>query len=219
MQKERFLESEGNAWLSRNQKALDETPLEKDPLLLQIIDLPLVKGSNVLEIGCGEGRRLAWMQENLGYYCSGIEPSSRAVELANQKGVRAIQGTADCLPFPDGEFDLVIFGFCLYLCDRSDLFKIAAEADRVLKDPGWIIIKDFYTPTPRKRIYHHLPGLFSYKMDYRQLFTWHPNYNCLTHQVRHHADKIYTDDPHEWVALSVIRKNSRDAIDLGSNGN
>ena len=43
-------------------------------------------------------------------------------------------------------------------------------------------------------------------MDYRTLFSWHPSYTCLTHQVRHHVDQTYTDDSQEWVALSVYEK-------------
>ncbi len=100
-----------------------------------------------------------------------------------------------------------MFGFCLYLCDREDLFRIACEADRVLKNPGWLLIQDFYSPAPVKREYHHRSGLFTHKMDYRTLFTWNPSYVNLVHKVRHHSEGSYTDDPKEWVATSVLRKN------------
>jgi ubiquinone/menaquinone biosynthesis C-methylase UbiE len=208
-QKQIFLDSEGNSWLSRNQKVVDSRPLPQgDPLLIELSNFNLPKGTKVLEIGCGHGRRLTWMRENLGFLCSGIEPSGEAVELAKSNGINAYQGTADELPFSDSTFDLLIFGFCLYLCDRNDLFRIAQEADRVLKDPGWLIIHDFYSPTPCRRPYTHYPGLFSHKMDYRTLFTWHPSYTCLNHQVRHHENNLYTDNPQEWVAISTIRKKA-----------
>ena len=42
-------------------------------------------------------------------------------------------GTAEKLKFEDDKFDLIIFGFCLYLCDREDLIKIVDETNRVLK--------------------------------------------------------------------------------------
>jgi len=74
-----------------------------------------------------------------------LEPSNEAVYQAISLGLDARVGTADVIPFQDKSFDIVIFGFCLYLCDRDDLFKIAAEADRVLKTPGWLLIKDFYS--------------------------------------------------------------------------
>lgn len=160
----------------------------------------------MLEIGCGDGTCLAWLKNNLNADCYGIEPSAQAVAEACAKGVNAKQGTADELPFDNQSFDIVIFGFCLYLCDREDLFRIASEADRVLCAPGWLMILDFYSPVPRARIYHHRPGVQSYKMDYQSMFAWHPDYQCMTQKVRHHGEQSYTDNPDEWVALSVLRK-------------
>jgi ubiquinone/menaquinone biosynthesis C-methylase UbiE len=139
--------------------------------------------------------------------CYGIDPSERAVEHAVRRGVVAERGTAERLPFDDAQFDIVIFGFCLYLCDREDLFRIAYEADRVLRNPGWLVILDFYSPTPFRRDYHHRSGVFSYKMDYQTLFAWHPGYTSYSHKVHHHAQGGYTDDPTEWAATSVLRKN------------
>ena len=210
MQKKIFLESEGDAWLQRNSEmmALRKLP-ESDPLLMELLDLPTleVKPVKVLEIGCGDGTRLNWLRENRGFECYGIEPSSQAVKVANEKGIHARQGTAENLPFPDMSFDIVMFGFCLYLCDREDLFSIACEADRVLKNPGWLLILDFYSPTPLKRKYHHRSGLFSYKMDCRAMFAWSPAYTNYSQKVRHHDYDTYTDVDTEWVATSVLRKN------------
>jgi ubiquinone/menaquinone biosynthesis C-methylase UbiE len=210
MQKKIFLESEGDAWLQRNSKilALQKLP-ESDPLLMELLQLPLLelKPVTILEIGCGDGTRLSWLRENRGFECYGIEPSLQAVKMAKEKGIHAHQGTADNLPFADMSFDIVVFGFCLYLCDRQDLFRIACEADRVLKNPGWLLILDFYSPIPLKRQYHHRLGMFSYKMDYRALFAWNPAYVNYSHKVRHHALGSYTDVDAEWVATSVLRKN------------
>ena len=210
MQKKIFLESEGDAWLQRNSETLALRKLpESDPLLMEFLDLPIpeLKPVTVLEIGCGDGTRLSWLRENRGFECHGIEPSPQAVKIANEKGIHARQGTAENLPFPDMSFDIVMFGFCLYLCDREDLFSIASEADRVLKNPGWLLIFDFYSPMPLKREYHHRSGLFSHKMDYRAMFAWNPAYMNYSHKVRHNSNYSYTDVDTEWVATSVLRKN------------
>ena len=216
-QKEIFLQSEGDAWFRRNQQGLAEKKLpDDDAILREILELLPRKGGEgtdalkLLEVGCGDGMRLAWLQANLNMECAGIEPSAQAVEAASKEGVRAQQGTADSLPFGSNAFDIVIFGFCLYLCDRDDLFRIASEADRVLRSPGWLVIKDFFSPTPRARTYVHRTGVWSYKMDYRTLFTWHPAYECMTHKIRHHREFSYTDDPEEWVSISVLRKCNKD---------
>lgn len=211
-QKDVFLQTEGDAWFERNLGGAPAREVtEADPLLTEILALPAeaVSGSTVLEIGCGDGARLAWLQKNRGCRCHGLDPSSKAVDAASKRGLVAVHGTADELPFADRTFDIVMFGFCLYLCDREDLFRIAAEADRVLKNPGWLLILDFHSPTPSMRTYHHRAGVYSYKMDYRTLFTWNPAYVSYSHKVGHHSRGGYTDDADEWIATSVLRKNFR----------
>jgi ubiquinone/menaquinone biosynthesis C-methylase UbiE len=209
-QKDVFLESEGNAWLERNTGDAATAIAESDPLLVEILNLrpPPGRASKVLEIGCADGARLQRLAETFGCACYGLEPSAHAVEVARARGIEACQGTAEQLPYADQSFEMVMFGFCLYLCDREDLFRIACEADRVLQSPGWLLIHDFYSPAPSKREYHHRAGLFSHKMDYRTLFTWHPAYVTYSHRVRDHAHGGYTDAAQEWVATSVLRKQS-----------
>ncbi len=163
----------------------------------------------VLEVGCGDGTRLAWLKNNLNADCYGIEPSAQAVAAACAKGLSVQQGTADVLPFDDNSFDIVIFGFCLYLCDREDLFRIASAADRVLRDSGWIFILDFFSPVPCAKTYHHRPGVLSYKMDYRTLFNWHPDYECMTHKLQQHNKSGFTDEQDEWIAVSILRKHHK----------
>jgi SAM-dependent methyltransferase len=209
-QRDVFLESEGDAWLRRNVRATrNDELLASDPLVKALIDLPLdaSRAPRILEIGCADGARLGWLHKTRGFDCYGIEPSAQAVAAANARGVAAKQGTAERLPFADAVFDIVMFGFCLYLCDREDLFRIAAEADRVLKNPGWLLILDFYSTVPLQRAYEHRAGVFSHKMDYRTLFTWHPTYVNYSHTVAAHLAHGYTDDPQEWVATTVLRKN------------
>jgi len=208
VQKSIFLQSEGNAWFKRNQEALSDRSLpDQDRLLPDLLELPLQPSMKVLEIGCGSSNRLVWLQENLHLKCSGIDPSAQAVEVARSAGIEAYQGTADNLPFDDNSFDLVIFGFCLCLCDRDDLFRISQEADRVLKHQSWLVIADFFSPTPASRPYHHVSGISTYKMDYRTLFDWHPAYICMTHKVRHHDENTYTDEVQNWISLSIFRKS------------
>ncbi len=208
-QKKIFLQSEGDAWFARNHCDVASRKLpDDDPLLCEILDVyaNVGAGLRVLEVGCGEGHRLVWLRENLNADCYGIEPSAQAVAAACAKGINVQQGTADILPFDSESFDIVIFGFCLYLCDREDLFHIASAADRVLRNPGWLMILDFYSSAPRTREYHHRPGVLSYKMDYRSLFSWHPDYECMTHKLRHFSVGGYTDEQDQWIAISTLRK-------------
>ena len=55
----------------------------------------------------------------------GIEPSQQAVQAGREAfpALHLRQGTADALPYGDGEMDVVWFGFCLYLVDRPLLMR------------------------------------------------------------------------------------------------
>jgi ubiquinone/menaquinone biosynthesis C-methylase UbiE len=207
MQKDIFLSGEGDAWVNRNLAALDKRDWHRQDLLFQeLSQLALPAGSKVLEIGCSEGSRLTRLRDATQWECYGLDPSAKGVEIASSKGIHAVQGTADKLPWDNQHFDAVIFGFCLYLCDRSDLFTIAAEANRVLKNTGWLAILDFYSESMYQNAYSHYAGMKSYKMDYRSLFTWHPFYTCYSHKVVDHAQMDYTDEENNWMAVSILRK-------------
>ena len=210
-QKDIFLEQEGDNFFDRNNVTIEKREMGiNDPIvnaLSNLIDKYEKNSMSLLEIGCGEGKRLRWISENYNIRCYGIDPSKKAVEKANTKNISVSQGTADDLKFENEKFDFVIFGFCLYLCDRSDLFQIAKEADRVLKKSGYVIIRDFFSSNQEKKIYKYNENLFSYKMDYRKLFQWHPNYECIYHKVGPVLDTVSIDDKNEWRATSVIRKN------------
>jgi SAM-dependent methyltransferase len=210
LQKSMFLLSEGDAYFERNHQVNHSGTFDGNETVIQAITrvLPtiLTGPARLLEIGCGEGKRLEYLSQHFGVKCHGIDPSAKAVAVAKAAGIQALQGTADKLPYEAGTFDIVVFGFCLYLCDRVDLFRIAQEADRVLKTEAWVVIHDFYATTPTRAEYHHKAGIFSYKMDYRRLFDWHPAYTCHAQELNHHGRGGFTDDPQEWVATSLIRK-------------
>lgn len=69
----------------------------------------------------------------------------------------------------------------------NDLFKIAMEVDRFLKDGGTLIIKDFYPSFHYKNNYSHLEGLYSYKMNYVTIFTWNPTYTEIAKELSSHS--------------------------------
>ena len=209
-----FLEGEGDLWLSRN---YNETSLAasryvaRDPVLAKLKELPLATGSSteVLEVGCGQGLRLLALNQQFGWSVNGLDPSKKAIKELQSKGVSSYVGTANKLPFAGKSLDLLIFGFCLYLCDRDDLFDIASEANRVLKDTGWIVIYDFWSPSTVVNTYKHCEGVYSYKGSMHMMFEWHPSYSVFDHSVRHHEHLSYTDEASDWVATTVIRKLSQ----------
>jgi len=145
-QKNIFLKSEADAWFARNKENLSRRNFEDDNIVRAISDISKSSSNTmlkILEIGCGGGERLNYISNSINCSVSGVDPSLDAVNHCKLNNIDAIVGTADSLTHKDNAFDIVIFGFCLYLCDRGDLFRISTEADRVLKKEGWIIIQDF----------------------------------------------------------------------------
>ena len=209
-QKELFLNGEGNKWFQRNYRTLKDWDTKIDPVrdLVSFEKIGINSKSNILEIGCGQGFRLKKLQDDFKCSVVGIDPSSDSIEFANNLGLTAFVGTADHLPFEDDSFDLIIFGFCLYLCDRDDLFKIIAESHRVLKKESWIIINDFWVNNDFANEYIHKPGIRSYKTDYSKLFTWHPCYSVYKHSLYHHSTLELTDNFNEHVCVTLIRVTS-----------
>ena len=206
IQKNIFLNDEGNNWFLRNQEALNQKNFESDYVCSFIKNLSVTKGSTILEVGCSAGNRLMYLT-SLGYDCIGIEPSLSAVAEAKSKGLNIIQSTADNLIIVNDSVDVLIFGFCLYLVDPSDYFKIASEAYRVLKNNGLIIINDFSPKMIYKKAYSHKKGVFSYNYDFVHLFLVHPHMVLLSKVMEthnHSQEDVYNQD--EWVQISVIRK-------------
>ena len=209
-QKNAFLEGEADRWFARNAERLadfgDRRRCDEVVAALSGMDLKI---GRIAEIGCADGWRLDMLRRRFGAACSGIDPSAEAVS-SGRKRYPALDlqvATADRLPFASSAFDVVIFGFCLYLCDREDLFRIAAEADRVLTANGHIVIYDFIATFPYRNAYSHLPGLFSYKMDYAQMFLWNPAYRLIYQKLFSHGGVSDLTDIDNRLSVSVLGRN------------
>lgn len=206
-QKEVFMKSEGNDWFRRNQKSLEIKDFANDIVCQEIQKSELNKDARILEIGCAAGHRLKYLK-NLGYSVKGIEPSFDAVSQAIENGIDVVQGTADDIKIVDQSIDILIFGFCLYLVDPSDYFKIASESYRVLSNNGIIIVNDFSPKTHFKNKYIHLDGINSYKFDFTQILLSHPHLVLKSKTTELHSRlKSDIDNQDEWVQISLVSKH------------
>lgn len=206
-QKKIFLQDEGNQWYLRNKNAIYTK--SNDPIVDLLVYRQL-KPKVVLEIGSSNGWRLNNIREIFASDCYGIDPSIKAIIDGRQKfpEINLTQGTADSIPFEEKVFDLIIFGFCLYLCDRKDLFKIVYEADRYLKDQGYLIIYDFEPTFPYKNRYQYKAGMYSYKMNYSNLFLSNPSYFIVTKNILTHYGFEKIEDPNERISINLLMKNT-----------
>lgn len=170
-----FFNSEGNNWYNRNSTALDAADKIDWPchLIQQLDGKENIK--SVIELGCSSGYRLAKLRSKLAPDCgfAGVDASIEAVT----EGMRKYQGldlrhaALSDIPFQK-EFDVVIVNFVLHWIDRRTLALSIAEADRLLKNGGYLVLGDFLPDFPQRRRYHHLSdeNVYTFKQDYSKIF-------------------------------------------------
>lgn len=178
-QRDAFLASEGDGYFARN---ANHPCLHADDPVLKALNTLNVQPKRVLEIGSSNGWRMMPFKQS-GAYCAGVDPSPTAVLNGKPAGLDLRVGASDSLPFSDGEFDLVIFGFCLYLVDPPLLFKSVGEADRVLVDGGVLAIYDFIPQKEYFNEYGHAANLKSFKMEFSKLFVANPAYSLVHREI------------------------------------
>jgi len=213
-QKTLFTQSEANAWFNRNATQLYAIEQVKKTAEVQFILetlRPFKEGiGRILEIGCSNGIKLEAICGELCADGVGVEPSSEAVRSGNarQKDVNITLhlGTGDNLDFESQQFDIVYFAFCLYLFDRNSLLQSLAEADRVLKPGGFLVITDFDPDFRHKRPYIHRQGLFSYKHDYSHFYIQTGLYHLLGKKSFSQSKPYFDELPDQRIATNILFK-------------
>ena len=76
----------------------------------KIISSLIVKDSNILDVGCGNGELMKYILENISNNIRGLEISKENVQTCIKKGLTVIEGNAelDLSQFPNKSFDYVI---------------------------------------------------------------------------------------------------------------
>lgn len=210
-QKKIFLKSEANKFFKRNIERLNKTNYKNHKIVIELQKYLKSKKNkiNLLEIGCCDAGLINFISQKYNKIeCYGVDPSSLALKLQKNSDLKLKIGTADKLLFKKNFFDIVIYNFCLYLCDNDDLIKIVSEADRVLKKNGMIFILDFYHKNIKYIKYIHRKNIYSRKMNYSKLFTWHPNYQLkkLKKFQLENNNTNFKDQKLNTIGLYVIKK-------------
>jgi ubiquinone/menaquinone biosynthesis C-methylase UbiE len=124
-----------------------------DDLELRIC-APLATGRRVLEVGCGTGlilKRIAPHADS----AWGVDLSPGMVQLAKQRGLSVVLGSATDLPFADETFDMV----CSFkvLAHVPDIGRALSEIARVTR-PGGQMVLEFYNPFSLRYLAKRIAG-------------------------------------------------------------
>lgn len=126
------------------------------------------KGMKMLDIGCGKGETVNFLNQTFGLDAIGLDQSAVLIEQAKKAYPELTfkKGDADFLEFPSCSFDGVVMECVLSLCDNRA--ETLHEIWCVLKKGGKLILSDLYLRNPEKQ------GTHSSKDDEVQVKT------CLT---------------------------------------
>lgn len=222
MQLDAWERGEGNNWFQRNEAVLTQPEhVAGDIVLRQIALLPIPQ--RVLEIGAANCWRLEAIRARYGSDCLGCDVSETAIDAAvcDYPRIGAYVAPSHDLPPRDSSQDLVIFSFVLHWVDRTYLARTIAEADRVLKPGGHLIISDFLPDAPCRTRYHHRQDmeLWTYKQDYAACWLSLATYQELRRQVWNHDTGELGDCPAGQRAVTVtLRKEEIYSVATYSRG-
>lgn len=203
------LVQDGDGYFTRNHAGIGTIA---DPIFdqLQLINTfqPI---NSMLEVGCATGFRLNKARQAFGSQCAGLEASAAAVSEGRDlyPDIQLEQGVApaDLNRWQDQQFDIVVLGHFMYLLPRTDLFSLAAEADRLLTPGGHLIVLDFMHPQPMSAPYAHHGELRVSKFNPSAPWMWSPTYTLVGRQIYSIADDLSVQaNPKSWQTLDVLRK-------------
>jgi len=98
------------------------------------------------EIGAGSGRFAAALGVDVG-----LDPAAAPLALARSRGIRAVRGAGERLPFRPGVFGAVLI--VVTVCFADDPAALLAEARRVTRSDGAVVLGEVFADSPWGRFY------------------------------------------------------------------
>ena len=168
----------------------------KRTIYQQLIESDIVlDNSSVLEVGCFVADLLALLASNHNCSVEGIEPSSLAVEFANERFGLDISNNTLIGHYADQtlgaiqpSFDLIIVEDVISWMPRQNVLLSLSILDQLLKPGGHLFIRDFCPSMSFAYRNHHIKShdVFNYKtyLGHKQFFLLTGQYSIAQEYVR-----------------------------------
>jgi len=135
-------------WLSRQKDALE-----------------LSKDTQVIDLGCGNGRNLVFLSKNFGTNGLGFDSSSAAIAAARQLSTGLpityeVRSIADPVPVDSLSKDLALDMMSSHFLNQTEREQLRDEIYRILKPGGWLFMKTFLLDGDKhtERLLKEYPG-------------------------------------------------------------
>lgn len=113
-------------------------------LATELVDKGIVKeGCHVLDLGCGFGRNSNWLASK-GAVVDAININEDELNEAKGRAIKQgvnvnyVKADAGLLPFGDSSFDVLLDAGCTHMCDKQTQERAVLEANRVIKQGGYL---------------------------------------------------------------------------------
>ena len=127
--------------------------------------LSLNTNSDILDIGCGNGRNMTYKEHNF----KGVDTSEEFVKICKSKNLDVIEGDMCDLPFQDKQFDAILSIASFHHLSTYDRRNIAVrEMVRILKPSGLILLSVWSINQPektRRKFHNYGDTLVSWNKD------------------------------------------------------
>lgn len=185
-------------------------PAWKENLEASVFYLPVKRGGQLLEVGCGSGATLQSMEQK-GWSVTGLDFDENAVKNARSKGLDVRLGQLSAQEFADESFDAVVMSHVIeHVPSPGELLD---ECRRILKKGGVLVA---LTPNADSRGHRH------YGRNWRglepprhlQIFTAY-SLSTMARGVGYDAVKSFTSMQgaiYIWHASGELAKNGRHSM-------
>lgn len=139
----------------------------------------ITEKTKILDVACGRGTNSCYISEKYGSKIIGIDINENLIKEANilikkkklEDKIEFKVANAEKLPFPDNNFDLVIFQAVLIMMNNPE--KVIKEAIRVTKPGGNICFLELtWKKEPPKEFFNKSTNICNYFLNVKILEGW-----------------------------------------------